>query len=376
MTTLTQLRRDMFSFSGTSDAEMAGMRATLEPNLLQIALMPREDPVQKGSLWHRVEPPRGMTVKVTSTADEVRIVRLTVESKTPQWNPEWPQWFYAVRRAPELIGGHAIDAQDVLADDAHSLTLLVLPGETREATLEAAAFLDEYTMSGHYDCNVRITDVTDGEGESCLLHGDLELQHPPSRALGMLPAIYTDALDRLEEEAGDGQAPFFARFLRGFDDGLEPLEHLIPVLHRYFGPYSTPGDLLPWLSCWVALALNENWSEMRRRRLIAEAVELYRWRGTRKGLSRYLEIYAGVQPEINDQPFHGWRLGADALLGQNTVLGDVAEHTFVVTLAVPDPSAVNEQIVRDIIESEKPAHTGYTLRIVRRISFEEERAAK
>ena len=376
MATLTQSRRHLFSFSGTSDVEMAGTRATLEPNLLQIALMPREDPVQQGALWHRVEPPRGMTVKVTSTADEVRIVRLTVESATPGWNPEWPRWYYAVRRAPELIGGHAIDAQDVLSDDAHALTLLVLPGETREATLEIVAFLDAYTVPGRYGCNVRITDVTDGEGESCMLEGDLDLQHPPSRMMGMLPAMYTDALDKLQEESGDDQQPFFARFLRGFDDELEPLEHLLPVLHRYFGPYSTPSDFVPWLSTWVALALNDNWSEMRRRRLIAEAVELYRWRGTRKGLSRYLEIYAGVQPEINDQPFHGWRLGGDTLLGHNTVLGDVAEHTFVVTLAVPDPSAVNEQIVRDIIESEKPAHTGYTLRIVRRIAFEEERAAK
>jgi len=354
---------------------MPGLCATMEPNLLQVVLMPRE-PARDGILWHRILPPSGMTIRLTSVSDQVRIVRLTVESDSALWNPGWPRWSYAVRRAPELIGGHAVDAQDVLADDATALTLLLLPEETREATLEITASLDGQTVPGPYRCNVRVTDVTAGEGiESCLLQGDLELSHPPSKALNLLPAIYIDALARMQEEKGEeGEMPFFARFLRGFDDALEPLERLLPVLHRYFGPYSTPSDFVPWLACWVALVLDENWLEMRRRRLIAEAVQLYRWRGTRRGLARYLEIYAGVKPEITDQPFRGWRLGADARLGKNTVLGDVVDHTFVVTLAVPNPAAVNEQIVRDIIDSEKPAHTGYTLRIVRRTSLEEERA--
>jgi len=375
--TLREQYRDAFYIPGAAEAEMTGLRATLEPDLLLVPLLPPPDPARNGGPWHRVTPPRGMLVQLAS-ADQLRIVRLTVESDSPRWYPGWPRWSYAVRRAPELIGGHAVDAQDVLSPDASSLTLLVLPDETREATLEITAVLDGQTFPGHYRCNIRVTDVTRGEeGESCLLPGAFELRHPPSKALNMLPAIYHDALDRLEEESADGQMmPFFARFLRGFDDEIEPLERLLPVLHRYFGPYSTPSDFLPWLACWVALALDENWPEMRRRRLIAEAVELYRWRGARKGLLRYLEIYAGVKPEINDQPFRGWRLGAGSLLGKNTVLGDVADHSFVVTLAVPDPSAINEQIVRDIIESEKPAHTGYSLRIVRRISFEEERAVK
>jgi phage tail-like protein len=375
--TLREQYRTAFSIPGVFEAEMPGLRAVLEPDLLQVALMPSPDAERNSALWHRVTPPRGMLVRLTSSSNEVRIMRLTVESDNTRWHPGWPRWSYAVRRAPELIGGHAVDAQDVLVEDAATLTLLVLPRETREATLEIAAELDGQTVPGRYRCDIRVTDITGGDGEECcLLRGEVELRHPPSRALNQLPAIYHDALDRLEEEENDDQMmPFFARFLRGFDDALEPLERLLPVLHRYFGPYSTPSEFLPWLACWVALVLDENWPEMRRRRLIAEAFELYRWRGTRHGLLRYLEIYAGVRPEINDQPFRGWRLGTDARLGVNTVLGDVADHTFVVTLAVPDPAAINEQIVRDIIQSEKPAHTGYSLRIVRRISFEEERAA-
>ncbi len=56
--------------------------------------------------------------------------------------------------------------------------------------------------------------------------------------------------------------------------------------------------------------------------------------------------------------------GPRTLLGRNAILGDVSPHTFIITLAVPDPAQLDEQIVRQIIENEKPAHTAYTLRII------------
>ena len=127
-----------------------------------------------------------------------------------------------------------------------------------------------------------------------------------------------------------------------------------------------PLPILPWLSTWVSLALDENWPQLKRRRLIKEAVELYRWRGTRWGLTRYLELYTGITPEINDQPFIGMRLGREALLGRHTVLGDVPPHTFVLTLAMTGPGQVNEQKVHEIIQANKPAHAAYELRIVER----------
>jgi hypothetical protein len=114
------------------------------------------------------------------------------------------------------------------------------------------------------------------------------------------------------------------------------------------------------------MVLDENWPVLKRRRLIAQAVELYRWRGTKRGLSDYLEIYTGARPTIHDQPYPGMRLGESARLGPGNKLGGVLPHTFVVTLAVPDLTAINEQIVRQIIESEKPAHTAYRLQIVER----------
>lgn len=317
------------------------------------------------SLWHRVQGSAGAMVSLWSRDTHLRIVRLTVTSDAPGWNGRWTRWSYAVRRAPELQGGGALDAQDVLSEDGASLILLLLPGEQRTATLEFLPALDGATRTGDYPFTVVLTDADDERSTDT--PGRLRLTHPPAGLLDLLPAIYAgppvspNARFQPYEEP-----PFFTRYLRGFEDASEPLRDLLGSRERLFDLHQAPADFLPWLAGWVSLALDENWPELKRRRLIREAVDLYRWRGTRRGLSRYLEIYTGVVPRIDDQPFAGMRLGRESLLGRDTILGGVGAHTFVVTLAVPDPRAVNERIVRDIIESEKPAHAAYDLRIVHR----------
>ena len=59
-------------------------------------------------------------------------------------------------------------------------------------------------------------------------------------------------------------------------------------------------DFLPWLATWIALVLDEEWDEDKRRRLLGEAMELYQWRGTVYGMKRYLEIYTGLGPDDID----------------------------------------------------------------------------
>ncbi len=153
-----------------------------------------------------------------------------------------------------------------------------------------------------------------------------------SRLLNYLPGIYSDD-------------PFLDGFLRIFESMWTPLERQIDQLHQYFDPLVTPADLLPWLGTWVDLALDENWPEARRRMLIAQAADLYRRRGTRGALRDYLAIYAGAAPDILED-------------------GDATNpFLFSVVLRVADPSAIDADRVRRIIEEEKPAHTTYTLKI-------------
>jgi len=135
------------------------------------------------------------------------------------------------------------------------------------------------------------------------------------------------------------------RFLLIFESVLAPSVQLVDHIPLILDPRTMPADCLPWMASWLDLTLNENWPETRRRDLIRAASELYRWRGTRKGLCLYLKTYAGVTPELEEE------------VGQ--------PHTFRVTLRVPADEPVDEGLVRAIIEAEKPAHTAYELVIER-----------
>lgn len=145
---------------------------------------------------------------------------------------------------------------------------------------------------------------------------------------------------------------FLGRFLMIFESIIDPLDRCIDLLPLYFDPRLTPETFLPWLASWVSLVLNENWSMEQRRALIRAAPDLYRWRGTRRGLSEYIQLYAGTKPIIVEPE--------QAHPDEHEPL---PPHVFRVILNVPDLEEIDREIVEAIIESEKPAHTGYILEI-------------
>ena len=63
----------------------------------------------------------------------------------------------------------------------------------------------------------------------------------------------------------------------------------------YFEP-RTARAAASWLGGWLDVTLDPHWPEDRRRGLLAEAMELYRWRGTAYGLSRMIEVSTGLGP--------------------------------------------------------------------------------
>jgi len=153
------------------------------------------------------------------------------------------------------------------------------------------------------------------------------------------------------------------RFLMIFENILTPIERVADHIEFYLDPRLMPEDFLPWIASWLDLVLDENWPLEKRRRLIRSAVELYRWRGTRRGMKEYLEVYTGVEPEITEH-LGGIRLDKQSRLGENTVLGEGQDHCFSVTLELEDPGDIDVESVKAIIEAEKPAHTAYILHIV------------
>ncbi len=161
---------------------------------------------------------------------------------------------------------------------------------------------------------------------------------------------------------------FMGQFLLIFESIMKPLEGTVSHLPLYLDPMVTPESLLEWLAYWVDLALDPSWPIERRRELVKSAVELYRWRGTKRGLAEYLRIYTGSVPEISEY-IQGMRLDQDTKLGINTQLGSSGTgHHFTVSLEVDGENEIDINTVKSIIEAQKPAHTVYTLQMKHRES--------
>lgn len=202
-------------------------------------------------------------------------------------------------------------------------------------------------------------------------------QLPPgqlmARALGAAPRVRTDdVLGGARESMFLRYLPgiyqddsFTQRFLMIFESVLGPIDRTIAALPLFTEPEMTPEEFLPWLAQWVALTLDHSWPVDRQRAMIAHAVEIYRWRGTRRGLKLHIQCYTGHEPIIQEYR-SGFVLGKESGLAWTTQLLNSPPNPllFVVTAPVRNPRAVNAAILRQIIEEDKPAHTTYRLRVV------------
>lgn len=141
---------------------------------------------------------------------------------------------------------------------------------------------------------------------------------------------------------------FLRRFLHIFEDIWEPLEQRQDHIAMYFDPLTCPASFLPWLASWLGLPFNTHWPEARRRHLLAQAMELYSWRGTSYGLKRIIEISTGLTPVITESPS--------------------APFVFHIHITLPPQSSgetLDEELIEELIQTHKPAHAGYILEVNR-----------
>lgn len=343
------------------------VRASVSPAKLEVVLdapkfgvsAERVDP-----LWHSPRALPRLSVTIANEADAPCLIVLRNVTRDMRFRADYAKWRFAARVNDDLHGASGANAQDAIRPDG-SLSLLLRANETRIAELEFAIPLEPNVEAARLLHEIEV-DV-EGHPESIELRSLLMLTHPPAKLLDMLPALYAEGMEEMRESLTPPETPFFERYLVGCADAIQPLKEALRKLDALFGAFSTPPDMLLWLAGWVCMPLDENWSEMKRRKLVQEAVELFRWRGTPRGLSRYLEIYTGVKPIIHDQPQPGVSLGPETLMGApGTVIGAIHPHTFTVTIAHPTPEVIDERIVRQIVDYVKPAHTSYRLVVVRR----------
>ncbi|MBR8839102.1 MAG: phage tail protein [Stigonema ocellatum SAG 48.90 = DSM 106950] len=183
---------------------------------------------------------------------------------------------------------------------------------------------------------------------------------PHSNYMQFLPILYREV-------------DYISRFMKIFEEAFQPAIDSFNVMWANLDPLTAPRALLPFLAHWVAWPVDSIWNLNQQRRLIRRAVELYRWRGTRKGLRLYLHLYTGLPlddhlPNEADkhisitEPFGQSFVLGEANLGTAVLAGGRPFH-FLVRLRPDRPNSIHEELVRRIIEQEKPAYCTYELSI-------------
>ncbi|MDX2228501.1 MAG: phage tail protein [Leptolyngbyaceae cyanobacterium bins.349] len=177
-----------------------------------------------------------------------------------------------------------------------------------------------------------------------------------------LPAVYREV-------------DFIGRLMKIFEESFEPAVNTLQTLWAYLDPMTAPEALLPFLAQWVGWQNESAWTVEQQRSLIKRAIEIYRWRGTRRGLQFYLHIYTGLpmhhptrspqqQPiQIQTASRRGFVVG-ETELGPMAILGGGKPFHFHVRLCPDLDHWIDEGLVRKIIEQEKPAVCTYDLEIV------------
>lgn len=241
--------------------------------------------------------------------------------------------------------------------------------------------------------------------------------YPRDSYLKYLPAVFSQDED---------SRWFLERFLSIAQTEWEALERSVRASARYFDPKAVPvGAAMRYLASWFALPLEGEWDGEQNRRLLMALPHIMYQRGTIKGLQAYLRAYLANISQVDEDwqadinmpvILEGFRernyllvnaateaSAADELLANASQLDDIeslwsnsavnrlqldvnAVEGEARLISTPNPeldqfsvfahrfhvyvpaawvrSADNERMLRRAIDSEKPAHTDYTLHLV------------
>ena len=167
----------------------------------------------------------------------------------------------------------------------------------------------------------------------------------PTEIEALLPEIYRRSLHP--------GAPLTA-ILQAMAALHQPDEIILDRLPDYFAPYSSPEDFLSFLARWVDLDryLSQEAAPDfppglgRLRELIAAAAELSRWRGSARGLTRFLELATGLsgfQVEENPPDDAG------------------RPRPFHIRIHAPQQARPYQTLLQQIIQQEKPVYVTWEL---------------
>lgn len=160
----------------------------------------------------------------------------------------------------------------------------------------------------------------------------------PSEIERLLPGVFQRTL-------GEEGSPL-AALIQAMGALHEPSERALESLDANFDPRRTDQRFVPLLARWMDLELALPAGPGRLRELTAAAFQLAQWRGTSRGLVRFLEIATGETGFRVDERVPDARGGA---------------RPFHVRITMPAAVADRRAFLEQIIEREKPAYVTFEI---------------
>lgn len=178
------------------------------------------------------------------------------------------------------------------------------------------------------------------------------------RYLQHLPEIY---------ESDD----FVNRFLMLIESFWKPINQQVEQVDCYFDPLLTPIPVLPWLSSWIGLSVDELLPVDRLRSLLKSAMMFYQQRGTLHALKTYLEVFTGGNVSVFEKRASDFVLGQNCQLGVERALGTGNQpNSLQIDIQIPADELKKVKLtaemyknkVMDNIRSLVPAHIAFDVK--------------
>ena len=280
---------------------MADGKPTLPLRLVAMRLPETVDWIRKPSRSSfSSEPPQNILHLTPGMVSEISLELENTDSQPITWSLEMTgnfpvTWYYpepTIDDSTEIseesesslqINQSQIDGTIQPHSRLYPSIRLSIPDDFFEAQ---AAVLYQESIELNYDSEIFIIAQCNGRRLLAGYQSKRIEVRPVSEYMTLLPEIFQSE-------------DFMVRFLSIFEQTFDPSLQTLGTLWAYLDPLTAPRAMLPFLSKWVAWEMDPRWSLNQQRRLIRYAIELYRWRGTRRGLRYYLHLYTDLPLDEN-----------------------------------------------------------------------------
>jgi phage tail-like protein len=232
-----------------------------------------------------------------------------------------------------------------LPDSAWSAPLAIGANEPPEVLIQS--------RSGRY-LWLRIEMFGDG-ARTPRIHG-IDVYGPRRSSLADLPVPFHEDPE---------SSAFLDRFLGYFDVVFAEIVARHATSSALFEPAAVPrGPFLEWLASWFDITFLPEWPEATRRAMIAQAITMFRRRGTIAGLRQMVQWHTGLSEPMPAIIEH-FRVTAPISVAGSPLTPSAPAHTFTIVLpAKAATDATSLERLQAVIAAAIPAHTRYELRLV------------